>query len=209
MSSPGELEAFITTNLTLAPAHAVPEIALWQASATSRLRRLAAVSGHTSPYWAYQYAGGTVLARFLLDRPATVAGRRVLDLGCGGGLVAIAAAKAGAREVQAVDIDPAAIAATRLNAAANGARVDARLADLLDEAPPEVDFVLVGDLFYAPRLAKRVVAYLERCRAAGIGVLVGDPYRAHLPLVRLRCLIEMDVSDFGGGATRSGVFEVQ
>ncbi len=191
------LSRFIVEKMPLKPARAVPEILLHLAGPTSGLNRLGL---SRSPYWAYQWAGGTALARFILDNPDAVAGRRVLDLGCGGGLVAIAAAKAGAREVAAVDVDPAAVAAARLAGAANGVDLRVACADALVGAVPGVEIVLAGDLFYAPRLAARATAFLASCRAAGLEVLVGDPGRAPLPRDRLRKLADVAVPDFGDGA---------
>lgn len=191
------LSRFIAAELSLTPARAVPEVSLHLAVPTSGLHRLRL---RHSPYWAYQWAGGTALARYILDTPEIVAGRRVLDLGCGGGLVAIAAAKAGARKVSAVDIDPAAVAATRLAAAANGVEIAVTRANGLVGEPPPIDLILAGDLFYASRLAARATTFLARCRAAGIGVLVGDPGRAPLPVDRLRKLADVAVPDFGDGA---------
>jgi predicted nicotinamide N-methyase len=138
------------------------------------------------------------LARFVLDRPETVAGRRALDLGAGSGLVAIAAAKAGAATVMAAEIDANARAALGLNAGLNGVVVETVDRDLTGGRPPDVDFLLVGDLFYDKRLARRVTRFLDRCLDAGIAVLVGDVGRAHLPTKRLRPLAGYDVPDFGG-----------
>jgi len=139
-----------------------------------------------------------------------VTGRRVLDLGAGSGLVAIAAAKAGAHAVIASEVDPYAIAALRLNAAANGVAIEAALGDLTAGPPPAVDLVAVGDLFYDRDLAGRVTAFLDRCRAAGIEALIGDPWRAFLPRARLRLIAEYDVADFGraesAATTPSAVF---
>ena len=203
-------QRFIVDNLPLARAGAVPELSLHLANPRSGLWRLAGAGRpQLPPYWAYQWAGGTALARFVLDRPRNVAGCRVLDLGCGGGLVAIAAARAGAREVCAVDIDPLATIACELNAAANAALVSIQVADILDLPPPKVDVVLVGDVFYEPLLAGRAMAFLGRCHAAGIAALVGDPGRRSLPLADLRLLAEVPVPDFGGaegGVVQGAVF---
>ena len=201
MTGEGGLAAFIAANLPLAPARAVSEIRLHLAGPATGLWRL---GSDLSPYWAYQWGGGTALARYVLDRPHVVAGRRVLDLGCGGGIVAIAAALAGARAVSAVDIDPLAVVATKLNAAANEVVVSASVADVLAGPPTDVDLVLAGDVFYDPDLAGRMTAFLGRCRAAGICVLVGDAYRAPLPLARLRVVAEVPVPDFGGALLRAG-----
>lgn len=205
--APFDAEDFIRANLTLAPVPALPEISLYAAHRSSGLRRLTMGSADPPPpYWAYPWAGGAALARHVLDRPDTVAGRRVLDLGAGSGIVAIAAAKAGAAEVTAAEIDPHGLAAIRLNAVANGVEIRAIAGDLTAGPPPEADLVLVGDLFYASGLAARVTAFLDRCLASGIEVLVGDPRRADLPRARLRLLVEYVVPDFGAAATASAVF---
>lgn len=209
---PPDAERFILERLPLAPVPGVPEIRLHRATPTSGLRRLAErdARGAGSPYWAYPWAGGIVLARHILDRPETVAGRRVLDLGAGSGLVGIAAAKAGALSVVASEIDPYAIAALRLNAAANGVAFAAVRGDLLNGPAPDVDLTLAGDVFYDAGLATRVAAFLERCVAAGLEALVGDPRRAFLPQARLRAIAEYRVADFGdgesGATTTSAVF---
>jgi predicted nicotinamide N-methyase len=203
-----EIAAFIAANLPVAPVPGILEIRLHGAHAGSNLRRVVEQRSRLSPYWAYQWAGGAVLARHLLDRPETVQGRTVLDLGTGSGLVAIAAARAGAGKVMAADIDAHAIAATRLNAVLNDVTVETLLADLTTEEPPSVDVLLVGDLFYERRLARRVTTFLDRCLAAGITVLVGDPGRTHLPRRRLKTIAEYQVTDFGaaGAATPAIVF---
>jgi predicted nicotinamide N-methyase len=149
-----------------------------------------------SPYWAYGWGGGTVLARYILDNPSAVRGLRVVDVGTGSGIVAIAAAKAGAARVEAIDIDPNASVAARLNADANGATIVVREGDGLAAPPREADLVTVGDLFYAARLAVRTAAFLAACQKSGIAALVGDPGRKHLRLNRLRKLAEADVPDF-------------
>jgi predicted nicotinamide N-methyase len=199
---------FIRERLPLAPVPGAPEISLHQATPSSGLWRLAERGGGRfgSPYWAYCWGGGLALARHVLDRPETAAGRRALDLGAGSGLVGIAAAMAGARTAIASEVDPYACAALRLNAAANGIAFAEVVGDLTAGPPPDVDLVLVGDLFYDADLAARVIAFLERCADAGLDVLIGDPWRAYLPRPRLRLLAEYRVADFGAGATASGVF---
>lgn len=164
-----------------------------------------------NPYWAYHWGGGLALARYVLDRPAAVAGLRVLDLGAGSGIVGIAAKKAGAKQVVASDVDPYAVAAIGLNAEANGVTVETVLGDLTADAPPEVDVVLVGDLFYEEELARRVTTFLDRCLASGMDVLVGDPWREFLPRHRLELMAEYPGVDFGSGAqpstTSNAVFD--
>ncbi|HJV40471.1 class I SAM-dependent methyltransferase [Caulobacter sp.] len=208
-----DLDAFIKTNLPLEPTPGVPEIRLHRAGPRSGLMRLAeADPDFGSPYWARPWGGGLALARHLLDHPATVGGRRVLDLGAGSGLVAIAAMMAGAAEALAADVDPYAIAATRLNAVANGVAVEVIHGDLTNNAAPDVELILVGDLFYEADLAARVMAFLERRQAAGAVILIGDPWRATLPSDRLRVVAEYPVADFGdpnGSARPAAVFALK
>ena len=148
------------------------------------------------PYWGFAWAAGLALARHLIDHPALVAGRRVLDFGSGSGLTAIAAAMSGAAHVLAADVDPLAVVALSLNADANGVAIEATAADFLADGtfdPAAVDVVLAGDVFYDPTFAPRAVAFLARCRAAGCEVLVGDPGRAALPVARLEKLSDRPV----------------
>jgi predicted nicotinamide N-methyase len=203
--------AFIRANMPLAPVPLVPEIVLHTAHPASGLRRLVGDEDDApAPYWAYQWAGGTVLARYILDHPESVRGRRVLDLGAGSGIVAIAAAKAGAVTVTAAEIDPRGLAALALNAEANGVEIAAIADDLLDGPPPDADLIAVSDLFYAEELAARVLPFLERCVAAGCAALVGDPYRKPLPLARLTLIAGYDVPDVGSKSlVRSGVFSLR
>lgn len=182
----------------------IPEIRLHKAGPTSGLSRLADTEADfATPYWAYHWGGGLALARYVLDTPASVSGRTILDLGAGSGLVAIAAMKAGAHSAIAADIDPYATAAATLNAALNGVTLTPLCTDLTTGDPPDVDIVLVPDLFYAEDLARRVTPFLDRCRAQGIDVLIGDPWRAWLPLERLKLLAEYPGLDFGGATGKS------
>ena len=147
-------------NLPVAAVPDVPEIWLHKARPTSGLMRLARQDeeGFGAPYWAHYWAGGLALARYVLDHPGVVAGKRVLDLGAGSGLVGIAAAKAGAREVVAAEVDGYAVAALQLNMKLNEASISVLHSDVTERAPPETDLVLVGDLFYAPDLSERVTS---------------------------------------------------
>jgi predicted nicotinamide N-methyase len=179
--------AFVRLHARLAPVAFVPEIRLHQADEPIGLWELTEGEfrgEQPPPFWAFAWAGGQALARYVLDHPAEIAGRMVLDLAAGSGLVAIAAAKAGASAVRAVEIDPRAVAAVSLNAAVNGVAVTADLADILDGDAGGADVVLAGDVFYSAAMAARVTRFLLRAARAGSRVLVGDPGRAFLPRER-------------------------
>jgi predicted nicotinamide N-methyase len=145
------------------------------------------------PYWAFAWAGGLAIGRYLREHPEAVAGRRVFDLASGSGLCAIAAMHAGASSAAGVDIDPFAAEAIRLNARANGRRVTAVRRDVLDEDPPGADVILAGDCWYDAGLARRVLPWLRRAAALGVDVLVGDPGRRYLPADELVELAAYDV----------------
>ena len=190
----------IRASTKLAPVALVPEIRLHQASEPIGVwEQTELAAGQTNldpPFWAFAWAGGQALARYLLDYPEVVKDRRVIDIASGSGLVAIAAARAGAAAVTAYDIDPLAAAAIGVNAAANGVAVLAVCADVLDTdalAPLDVDLILVADAFYQRDLADRVMRFLERGRARGADVLASDFGRAYLPRDRLRALATYDV----------------
>jgi predicted nicotinamide N-methyase len=188
--------AFIRTHARLQPVGHAPELRLHLADDTSPLWRLGeselAALGVVDPYWAFAWAGGQALARHLLDHPALVAGRRVLDFATGSGIAAIAAARAGASEVTAVDIDPLAIAALGLNAAANAVAVEGICADVIGQ-DAGWDVILAGDVCYERALAERVIAWADRLGRRGARVLIGDPGRAWLPRDRLERLAEYQV----------------
>lgn len=193
-------KAFIRANTRLRPVPLVQEISLhvadeavpiWEKT-EEELERM----GLPPPYWAFAWAGGQALARHVLDNPQLVAGKRVLDLAAGSGLVAIAAAKAGAAPVIAADIDAFTEPAIALNAEANDVYVEIVVQDLLDRPSSEesrYDVILVGDLFYERDTATRALAFLDRHAAAGAHVLVGDPGRTYLPKERLTRLAEYSV----------------
>jgi predicted nicotinamide N-methyase len=161
----------------------VPEVRLYLAEdAIVWWARMEAAAGRSlpAPYWASAWAGGQALARHLLDHPEIAAGRKVLDLAAGSGLVAIAAALAGADQVVANDIDPYAVAAVAVNARANGVTVTATGDDLLG-SDVHTDLLVAGDVLYSPTMAARVLPFLRRAAGRGVEVLVGDPGRGHLP----------------------------
>ena len=196
---PSTLE-IIRTSTQLSSVPLVPEIRLHQASEPIGLwQRTELAAGRTGldpPFWGFAWAGGQALARYLLDHPEVVSGRHAIDIASGSGMVAIAAAKAGAAAVTAYDIDPLAIAAIAVNAEANGVAVRAACADVLDEDGPPfpgTDLVLVADAFYERDLAGRVMRFLDRGHARGVAVLIGDFGRAYLPRDRLTPLAAYDV----------------
>lgn len=145
------------------------------------------------PYWGFAWAGGMALARYLREHPEIVAGRRVVDLASGSGLVAIVAMQAGASEAAAVDIDPFAVAAIGLNAAVAGVRVAATRRDILDDDPPDSDVLLAGDCWYEAGFAARVTPFLRQAHERGIDVLMGDPGRRYLPADALAKIAAYDV----------------
>ena len=188
--APDDPAGFIRANTRLLAVPHAPEIRLHVADEATDLwqrteEELEAI-GLPPPYWAFAWAGGQALARYVLDDPDLVAGRRVLDFASGSGLVAIAAARAGAAHVVASDLDPFAVAAIALNAGANGVadRVEPVRADLIGSMP-DADVVLAADVFYERDLAHAVTAWLVACQARGRSVLLGDPGRAYLPRDRL------------------------
>ncbi len=181
-------ETFIRANTSLlAPPH-VPEIQLYLASEAHELwlkteEELEAI-GLPPPFWAFAWAGGQGLARYVLYHPETVKGKRILDFASGSGLVGIAASKAGAAKVTAADIDPWSQTAVRLNAAANSVSLDFNETDLIGQNV-DADVVLAGDVFYDKSFAGALLPWFETLAAEGKDVLVGDPGRTYLPKDRL------------------------
>jgi predicted nicotinamide N-methyase len=211
-----KLATFIKARLPLGPAPSVPEVLIHAANPASGLGRLAELSGEDNdapPYWAYAWAGGAALARHFFARPETVAGRSVLDFGAGCGLVGIAAAKCGARKVIATEVDHNALVALALNATANGVAIETLAQDISMNEAPTVDLITGGDVFYEQALAERASRFFDRCRVAGVEVIIGDVGRAYLPRDRLRLIAEYPLRDFGDGATvakkMGGVFSFE
>ncbi len=194
--SPQEAEGFILANTSLiAPPH-VPEIRLHLADEAHELWQKTEDEleeiGLPPPFWAFAWAGGQGLARYILDHPSAVTGKRVLDFASGSGLVGIAAAKAGAASVLAADIDPFCTAAIRLNAEANQVSLRHSAADCIG-MDDGWDIVLAGDVFYDRPFADRLVPWFERLSARGAEVLIGDPGRSYLPAHRLMPLAVYEV----------------
>jgi predicted nicotinamide N-methyase len=181
---------FVRRNTRVAVPPLVPEIRLhlateitpiWQATEESLAR-----GAVPPPFWAFAWAGGQALARYLLDHPAQVAGRFVLDFGAGSGLVAIAAAKAGAAQVLAAEIDHFAAAAIAANATLNEVAISVTTNDVIDMTDARWEVVTAGDVCYERPMADRVTAWLRLLSRRGKLVLIGDPGRAYLPADGLR-----------------------
>ncbi len=183
--SPADLRAFVRRHTQLLPVPDLPGVRLHQADDVMTVMRLAGTEldqpDPPLPFWAFAWAGGLAVCRYLVDHPEEVAGRRVLDIASGSGLCAIVALQSGAASVQAVDIDPFAEAAVALNARANGVRIGFRLRDLLEFPPPPYDVVLAGDVSYEETMASRMFDWLGLAARSGTRVLVGDPGRTYLP----------------------------
>lgn len=193
----GSPRSFVIRHTRLQPVPGLEEIklhladdvvALWHACQTETRDPEAAL-----PYWAAAWGGGLAIGQYLREHPEAVIGRRVLDLGSGSGLVAIAAMRAGASSAAGADVNEFAAAAIGLNARANGVRVGVIQRDLLDDDPPDVDVVFAGDCWYEALLGERVLPWLRRARDRGIGVFVGDPGRRYLPTDDLVELASYDV----------------
>jgi predicted nicotinamide N-methyase len=203
--------AFIRANTRLLAPRLVPEIQLYQADALVPLWRATEpeleVLGLPPPYWAFAWAGGQALARYILDHPETVAGKCVLDFGSGSGMAAIAAAKAGAAHVIAAEIDAFGRVAIALNAAANGVTLDIADADLVGRIDPAWRVVIAGDVCYEEPMAGRVEAWLKSLARQAL-VLMGDPERTYFPASGLDMLaryavettIEIEDSDLRNAA---------
>lgn len=189
--APAEAESFILANTSLTAAPHVPEIRMHLADEAHDLwlkteDELAAI-GLPPPFWAFAWAGGQGLARYIIDHPKTVRGRRVLDFASGSGLVAIAAHFADAREILAADIDPLCEAAIRINARANGVSIEFTGSDVIG-TDGGWDVVLAGDVFYDRPFAERLIPWFSALNKRGAEILVGDPGRSYLPKDRMQAL---------------------
>jgi predicted nicotinamide N-methyase len=189
--------AFIRANTTVLSPPLVPEIRLHLAHEAVPLwmkteEELGEI-GLPPPFWAFAWAGGQALARYVLDHPETVSGKTVLDLASGSGLVAIAATLAGAQNVTAADIDEFAVTAIGLNADLNHVMLEITSSDLLEQSPAVFDLILVGDLFYEKELASRVFIWLQEAVSNGAEMLIGDPGRSYLPKNALERLVVYNV----------------
>jgi predicted nicotinamide N-methyase len=195
-AAPTDPESFVRSACLLGPVPQVAEIRLHLAADVFGLWQRTEDelgTGQPPPFWAFAWPGGQALARYVLDHRDLVRGAVVLDVGSGSGLVAIAAAMAGAAAVLASEVDDLAVAAIGLNARANRVPVPAVLGDVLDGDGEDAEVVLAGDVWYSRDLARRVLGFLERARARDASVLVGDIGRAFLPRRRFRVLETRDI----------------
>ncbi|WAC60620.1 class I SAM-dependent methyltransferase [Brevundimonas sp. SL130] len=189
--------AFIRANTRLQPVPHAPEISLWLADEITPIWRMTEEElgelGLPPPFWAFAWAGGQALSRYLLDNPHEVTGKRVLDFAAGSGLVGVAAMQAGAASVLCADIDPFCQAAVAANARANDVALDFTGQNLLDRPPPAVDVICAGDICYEKPMTEAVLAWLAKARTAGTRVLIGDPGRTYFPRSGLDFLAEYRV----------------
>lgn len=191
-----EAKAFIRTNTRIGAVPGLPirmQIAdeltpIWEAT-----EKDLAEANVAPPFWAFPWAGGQALARYVLDNPETVRGKLVLDIACGSGLVGIAAALAGAAAVVANDIDPMCEAAVALNAELNSVSISYSGGDLLHSDPPDYDVILAADVFYEQTPARLFRTMLERAHARGSNILAGDPGRTYFPRDAFRQVAEYAV----------------
>lgn len=199
-STPEARRRFIAQHCALLPTPHVPEIALHVAHEAMELWQKTEDEleeiGLPPPFWAFAWAGGQALARYVLDNPAIVAGQRVLDFASGSGLVGIAAMKAGSILVEGAEIDEFAIEAMALNAQANGVSLTPRLGDVIGQ-DDGWDVILAGDVCYEQGMAGRVIEWLSTLQARGATVLIGDPGRSYLPKARLEELATYMVKTVG------------
>lgn len=215
--SQAQLRAFVRRHTALEPVPDVPDIRLHVGADVMAILRLAGrelgQADPPLPFWAFPWVGGLAVARYLLENPEQVADRRVLDLASGSGLLAIVAARLGAADVEAVDIDPLSEAAVAVNARANRVKVPFRRRDLLDGPPPDCDVILAGDVCYEETMASRMIGWLQRAADEGVRVLIGDPGRAYAPAglerlatYRVRATLELEnneLKDVGVFAVRA------
>lgn len=190
------LEAFITAQTKLQVLPFLPELQLHLAAQADPVWRAVAELQQEEdppfPFWAFAWAGGMGLSRYILDHPEMVRGKRVLDFAAGSGLGAIAAMKAGAKKVSAADCDPLAVCATQMNAQANNVDVTCLGAMNLEKPPKGFDVMIVGDVCYEQPMGFRIMRWLRLCAESGLAVLMADPGRAYVPeegLERLASLI--------------------
>jgi predicted nicotinamide N-methyase len=179
-----DAEAFVAAHTALARPALVPEIELYLATEITPIWQATedwlAERNIEPPFWAFAWPGSQALARLMLDGTVDVRGRRVLDFAAGGGLAAIAAMKAGAASADAAEIDPLALAATRVNAHHNGVSVATPAGDVVGQ-PPRWDTVLAGDVCYEAPMTGHIMPWLRRLAREGAEVLLADPGRAYLP----------------------------
>jgi len=195
--SMGDPAAFIRANTMLHEPPLVPEVKLHLASEIVPIWRMTEEelekSGLPPPFWAFAWAGGQALARYILDHPETVAGKRILDFGAGSGMIGIAAMKANAASVLSADIDPFAAASIRLNAEVNGISLNVTTDDIVGSANGGWDVILIGDMCYERPLAERIETWVHSLVDGGATAYIGDPGRTYLPKSGLEKIVSYAV----------------
>ena len=190
-------KAFISANTSILSPPLVPEIKLHLAHEAlpiwQKTEEELGEIGLPPPFWAFAWAGGQALSRYILDHPSTVLAKRVVEIASGSGMVGIAAAKAGAASILSADIDLFSVAAIKANADINDVILQVTSEDLLSQAVPDVDVILIGDLFYEKNVARRCIAWAQQAKSKGIDVLIGDPGRSYLPKEQLVKVAEYSV----------------
>jgi len=189
--SDADLRAIVANTVQTSPP-LCPELTLRLITPGSRLFRAteadAERAGLPWPFWAFAWPGGQAVARYLLDHPAQVEGKSVLDFGAGCGIGAIAAALAGARRVLAADIDPRAVAAIAVNAELNGVALETTERDLIGDTVDEWDLILAGDMYYDAEESRRTSGWLHAAARRGVRGWIGDPARGFFDEAGTRAL---------------------
>jgi predicted nicotinamide N-methyase len=190
-------DAFIRANTALHEPPLIPEVKLWLASEIVPIWQMTEdelqENGLPPPFWAFAWAGGQALSRYILDHPEVVRGKRVLDFGSGSGLIGIAAMKAGAASVLAADIDVFAAAAIRLNAEVNDVSLFVTTENMIGVVNQGWDIILIGDMCYERPLAKSIEIWVRSLVAGGATAFIGDPGRTYLPKTGLEKIISYAV----------------
>jgi len=193
-----DYSAFIQANTRPLPIPSLPDIRLYQADEVTPLWQMTEQDMQRErlapPFWAFAWAGGQAVARYILEHPHIVAGRRVLDIACGSGLVGIAAAKAGAAHVLCNDIDPYCGSAVALNADLNGVTLAFTGENLLGTPPPEADIIVAGDICYEKAMSEAMLTYFRRAAAQDMEIYIGDPHRSYFPASGLERVADYDIS---------------
>lgn len=198
INDPDAVKAFIQANTKVMAPPLVPEIKLYLAEESlpiwQKTEEQLQQQNIPPPFWAFAWAGGQALARYLFDNVSVVAGKHVLDIGTGSGITAIAAKLCGAHTVTATDVDPVSVLAAELNATLNTCDIEVLGKNVLNEDPPHHEVIIVADLFYERGLAEQALSFARRAKERDAVVLVGDPKRSYFPVSEFTCLQSYEVA---------------